>query len=153
MFVSFEKSNNFAFSSITVYVSFLNQQEQENRLPKVKGGMDKYCPVVSLDSLAGKVFRFKHVDPTGLILGLSLFITLAPLFKVASSTVHPDPEFITFDEDSVSNLYQMYGTADANDVVDDVVTNDVVDDVADDVVIDDVLMDDMAGDGVVIVFL
>ena len=85
----------------------MNQHEQENSPPKVKGGIDKYCPVVSLDSLEGKVFRFKHVDPTGLILGLSLFITLASLFNVASSDAPADPEFITFDEDSVSNLYQM----------------------------------------------
>ena len=105
-----EKSNILANGSFAS--AFLNQHEQENGSPNVKGGIDKYCPVGSLDSLEGKFFRFKHVDPVG----LSLLITLAPLFSVASSDAPADPEFTTFKEESVSNLYQMYGTGDTVDI-------------------------------------
>jgi hypothetical protein len=85
----------------------LNQHEQEKAPPKVKGGIDKYWPVGSLENLPAVLDRFKMVDPVGLL----LLITHAPLCNVASSSIPDDPKFCTFNEDSDSNLYQINGTA------------------------------------------
>ena len=69
----------------------------------MKGGIDKYCPVGSVDNLTGVLVIFKQVDPVG----LALLTTLAPLFNVASSNEPADPEFFTIDDDIVSKLYQI----------------------------------------------
>ena len=71
-------------------LAFLNQHEQENAPPKVKGGIDKYCPVGSVEYLTGVLLKFKQVDPVG----LSLLITLAPLCNVASSDTPADPNSV-----------------------------------------------------------
>ena len=104
-----ENSNIFADSSFAS--GFLNQHEQENGSPNAKGGIDKYCPVGSFDILPEVFVRFRHVPPVG----LSWLITLAPLFNVASSDAPADPEFVTFVDDNVSNLYQTYGTGDIHE--------------------------------------
>ena len=52
------------------------------------------------NGLFASAFLNQHVDPVG----LSVLITLAPLFNVASSDAPADPEFKTVDEDGASNL-------------------------------------------------
>ena len=99
LYISVHKSSTLAF---------LNQHEQENAPPKVKGGIDKYCP----GRFTGVLLKFKHVHPVG----LSLLITLAPFCNVASSDTPADPKFCTFDVDSDSNLYQINGTAVERDI-------------------------------------
>ena len=53
----------------------------------VNASIDKYWPLRSHDGVVGVFIKFKFVHPTG----LSELITLAPLFKVASSVDPAEP--------------------------------------------------------------